>query len=139
MNSGKRYKRTVCMTISSPEFDGDSHESSAHWFGMTVLFGPLRFPLQIPNLSNCCVQTITQILFYVNFVNLHSSTGTVEIFMLTEKNADYFRTFSYRPVEKPVDSVENLCGKLVIFCYTLRLCKQFAPFPHPAAAIPRLR
>ena len=27
------------MTIGCPEFDGDSHESSAHWFGMTVLFG----------------------------------------------------------------------------------------------------
>ncbi len=23
------------MTIGCPEFDGDSHESSAHWFGMT--------------------------------------------------------------------------------------------------------
>ena len=27
------------MTMSCLEFDGDSHESSAHWFGMTVLFG----------------------------------------------------------------------------------------------------
>ena len=32
-------KTMVCMTISCLEFDGDSHESSAHWFGMTVLFG----------------------------------------------------------------------------------------------------
>ena len=29
------------MTLSSLEFDGDSHESSAHWFGMTVLFDAL--------------------------------------------------------------------------------------------------
>ena len=27
------------MTIGCLEFDGDSHESSEHWFGMTVLFG----------------------------------------------------------------------------------------------------
>ena len=27
MNSGKRYKKAVCMTIDSPEFDGDSHTS----------------------------------------------------------------------------------------------------------------
>ena len=26
------------MTMDYLEFDGDSHESSAHWFGMTVLF-----------------------------------------------------------------------------------------------------
>ena len=26
------------MTIDYLEFDGDSHESSAHWFGMTMLF-----------------------------------------------------------------------------------------------------
>ena len=31
------------MTIGCPEFDGDSHESSAHWFGMTMLFGPCAF------------------------------------------------------------------------------------------------
>ena len=38
--------------------------------------------------------------------------------MLTEKNTDDSSTFSFRAVEKPVDSVENSCGKLVIFCYT---------------------
>ena len=27
------------MTFLIWKFDGDSHESSAHWFGMTVLFG----------------------------------------------------------------------------------------------------
>lgn len=76
--------------------------------------------------------------FYVNFVNLHSSTGTVEIFMLTGKNTDDSKAFSFRAVEKPVDSVENLCGKLVIFCYTLRLCKQFVPFQQqiPPCAVP---
>ena len=26
------------MTIDYLKFDGDSHESSAHWFGMTMLF-----------------------------------------------------------------------------------------------------
>ena len=44
--------------------------------------------------------------------------------MLTKKNADYCGAFSLRPVEKPVDSVENSCGKLVIICYTLKLCKR---------------
>ena len=39
MNPGKRQIRTDCMTMGRLEFDGDSHESSAHWFGMTVLFG----------------------------------------------------------------------------------------------------
>ena len=29
------------MTIDYLEFDGDSHESSAHWFGMTMLFDAL--------------------------------------------------------------------------------------------------
>ena len=29
------------MTIGYLEFDGDSHESSAHWFGMTMLFEAL--------------------------------------------------------------------------------------------------
>ena len=29
------------MTIDYLKFDGDSHESSAHWFGMTVLFDAL--------------------------------------------------------------------------------------------------
>ena len=29
------------MTIGCLEFDGDSHESSEHWFGMTVLFEAL--------------------------------------------------------------------------------------------------
>ena len=29
------------MTMGRLEFDGDSHESSAHWFGMTVLFDAL--------------------------------------------------------------------------------------------------
>ena len=42
-NSGKRQDKTVCMTIDHLEFDGDSHESSAHWFGMTVLFDALTF------------------------------------------------------------------------------------------------
>ena len=59
--------------------------------------------------------------------------------MFTEKKPDDFSTFSFQPVEKPVDSVENLCGKLVIFCYTLRLCKQFGAFQQPAAANLRLR
>ena len=31
------------MTINSPKFYGDSHESSAHWFGMTVLFDARSF------------------------------------------------------------------------------------------------
>ena len=29
------------MTMGCPGFDGDSHESSAHWFGMTMLFDAL--------------------------------------------------------------------------------------------------
>ena len=29
------------MTLSILEVDGDSHESSAHWFGMTMLFDAL--------------------------------------------------------------------------------------------------
>ena len=32
------------MTISCPEVDGDSHESSAHWLGMTMLFEALTYP-----------------------------------------------------------------------------------------------
>ena len=31
------------MTIGCLEFDGDSHESSAHWFGMTMLFDARSF------------------------------------------------------------------------------------------------
>ena len=31
------------MTIDRLEFDGDSHESSAHWFGMTMLFDARSF------------------------------------------------------------------------------------------------
>ena len=31
------------MTMGCPEFDGDSHERSAHWFGMTMLFDALTF------------------------------------------------------------------------------------------------
>ena len=37
------------MTMGCLKFDGDSHESSAHWFGMTVLFDALasfcKFPI----------------------------------------------------------------------------------------------
>ena len=29
------------MTMDYLEFDGDSHESSEHWFGMTMLFDAL--------------------------------------------------------------------------------------------------
>ena len=31
------------MTMGRLEFDGDSHESSAHWFGMTMLFDARSF------------------------------------------------------------------------------------------------
>ena len=31
------------MTKGFLEFDGDSHESSAHWFGMTMLFDAPTF------------------------------------------------------------------------------------------------
>ena len=36
------------MTMGCPEFDGDSHESSAHWFGMTMLFDALTFLYKFP-------------------------------------------------------------------------------------------
>ena len=52
MNSGKQQDRTVCMTMDYLEFDGDSHESSARWFGMTMLFDALtslyKFPICVP-------------------------------------------------------------------------------------------
>ena len=41
-------KTTVCMTISRLEFDGDSHESSAHWFLNDSVVRGVRSPLQIP-------------------------------------------------------------------------------------------
>ena len=47
MNSGKRWVRTVCMTIDYPKFDGDSHESSAHWLGMTCSDGPPNSHLSV--------------------------------------------------------------------------------------------
>ncbi len=31
------------MTMDNLKFDEDSHESSEHWFGMTVLFDALTF------------------------------------------------------------------------------------------------
>ena len=50
------------MTLSSLEFDGDSHESSAHWFGMTVLFDALLSSAN-SNFPNCCVQPISTTFF----------------------------------------------------------------------------
>ncbi|MDD7673531.1 MAG: hypothetical protein PUJ12_01910, partial [Oscillospiraceae bacterium] len=35
IDTGKRQVRTDCMTISCPEFDGDSHTRKENWFGMT--------------------------------------------------------------------------------------------------------
>ena len=41
----KTVQRTVCMTIGRLEFDGDSHESSAHWLGMTCSDDALNYNL----------------------------------------------------------------------------------------------
>ena len=53
------------MTMDYLEFDGDSHESSARWFGMTMLFDALtslyKFPICVPqnDTERVRVETIT--------------------------------------------------------------------------------
>ena len=42
MDFGNSCIRTARMTIDYPKFDGDSHESSAHWLGMTCSDGPVN-------------------------------------------------------------------------------------------------
>ena len=48
MKSGKQCKRTACMTMGCPEFDGDSHESSALLSRNDSVVRCPVFPPQIP-------------------------------------------------------------------------------------------
>ena len=55
------------MTINSPKFEGDSQVSSAHWFGMTMLFEALasRYKFQFPFLPRYTVSTLMVLVFPV--------------------------------------------------------------------------
>ena len=67
------------MTIGNPKFDGDSHESSAHWFGMTVLFGAcitliincqFFFSAFVPNTENKLKNPVKSPWFFDKYYSL---------------------------------------------------------------------